>query len=305
MRGKSGSRLSRRRAQLPASWHRSPCGGAAGRFGRRCVRRCRSSLRGGSRRARSRWGTAIRRLRAGRLNGRSSKRSRMSNVCRSSSARCSTRAWTSPAARRGTSGRKLLVGEARTVPAHVFGQSRGARRRSDGAESLGGLGVDDPDVGEPVLKRCVEEQLAPAALRVRAESGELLATGAHGAGIESECAPADADRPEEEAVAGERCVQTARAFRERGEARISRGEPDAGTHGGDIVEVVPGALELEQDGPCTGELGGRTRGRAPPRKPGRRRLRWRRRRRRRRARRTAIPPAREKPSAARSRPRCL
>ena len=59
-------------------------------------------------------------------------------------------------------------------------------------------------------------------------------------------------------MAGERCVQTARAFRQRGEARISRGEPHAGTHGGDIVEVVPGALQLEQDGPCTGQFGSRT-----------------------------------------------
>ena len=84
-------------------------------------------------------------------------------------------------------------------------------------------------------------------------------------------------------MAGELGVEPARALGERGEAGVAGGEADAGADGGDVVEVAPDPLELEQDRAGAGELGGRLAGRAPPRRRGRRRRRSRPRRRRRRA----------------------
>ena len=122
----------------------------------------------------------------------------------------------------GDDGREALVGEARTVLAHVVGEAGGASGRPDGAEPLGVLGADDPDAGEPVLERRVEEQLAPAASRVCAERGQLVARGAHGRGVQSERAAADADRAEQEAVTGELRVQPPRALGERRESSHCR-----------------------------------------------------------------------------------
>ena len=115
--------------------------------------------------------TPIVALRAAGLGGGRARRagragaSSRSNVCRSSSARCSSRAWTSPAARSGDDRLEAVVGEARAASrATSSATPGGARRRPDGAEARGVVGVDDADVGQPVLERGVEEQLAPAAL---------------------------------------------------------------------------------------------------------------------------------------------
>ncbi len=90
-------------------------------------------------------------------------------------------------------------------------------------------------------------------------------------------------------MAGERRVEPARALGERGEAVVPAAKPTPGADGGDVVEVAPHALELEQDRPCAGERLGRVQARAPPRRRARRRRRSRRRRPRRRARRSAQP----------------
>ena len=71
-----------------------------------------------------------------------------------------------------------------------------------------------------------------------------------------ELAAADADRVEEEAVSGQDGVQPARALGERCEAVVAGGEADAGADRGDVVQVAPGPLELEQDRADAAELGG-------------------------------------------------
>ena len=52
-------------------------------------------------------------------------------------------------------------------------------------------------------------------------------------------------------------VQAPRALDERGEEGVAGCETDTRADRGDVVQVVPGALELEQDRPDTGQLGGR------------------------------------------------
>ena len=146
----------------------------------------------------------------------------MSKVCRSSSARCSTRAWTSPAARRGTIGVEAAVCQARALLADVLGEPGGARGGPDRAEPLRVGGGDDADVGEAVLERCVEEQLAPGARRIGPERGELLARAADCVAIQRELAAADADRAEEEAVTAQRRVEPPGALGQSCEASCCR-----------------------------------------------------------------------------------
>ena len=146
------------------------------------------------------------------------------------------------------------------------------------------------DVGQPVLERGVEERArarrAPSPSRSAASSARAALDGR---ASRSSSLPPTLTVPKRKRWPVSARVQAAGALRQRGEARVAGREPDAGADGGDVVEVVPGALELEQDRSCTGQLGGRPRGRAPPRRRGRRRRRWQRRRRRTRARRTPCP----------------
>src|SRR5207245_1087151 len=58
---------------------------------------------------------------------------------------------------------EAVVREPAARAAHVLGDPARARCRADGAERASVLRRDDPDVGEPVLERRVEEQLTPAA----------------------------------------------------------------------------------------------------------------------------------------------
>ena len=53
---------------------------------------------------------------------------------------------------------------------------------------------------------------------------------------------------------GQDVVQPARALRQRGEAVVAGGEADAGADGGNVVQVVPDTLQLEQDRPGAPEI---------------------------------------------------
>ena len=91
----------------------------------------------------------------------------------------------------------------------------------------------------------------------RRSARELVASRAHGLASSSSVAAADADRPEEEPVPGELGVEPPRALGERREAVVAGREPDPGADRGDVVEVAPDALELEQDRARASELRGR------------------------------------------------
>ena len=125
----------------------------------------------------------------------------------------------------------------------------------DSSEPLRVGDGDEADVGEAVLERRVEEQFPPGAGRVCAECGENLARRLDYPGIERELASADADRVEEEAVTAERRVEAPCALGQRRERHVAGCEADTGAHRRDVVEVVPGALELEQDRAGAGQFG--------------------------------------------------
>jgi hypothetical protein len=55
-------------------------------------------------------------------------------------------------------------------------------------------------------------------------------------------------------VARQGGVDTASALDEPGEAVVAGCKPDAGAHGGDVIEMAPGPLQLEQDRPHPSEL---------------------------------------------------
>ena len=97
-------------------------------------------------------------------------------------------------------------------------------------------------------------QLAPAAQRVLAQRFQLGARVDGRPRRRAELAAADADAAEEEAVARERGVQPARALGQRREPAVARGEAAPGADGGDVVQVAPHPLELEQDRPGAREL---------------------------------------------------
>ncbi len=96
----------------------------------------------------------------------------------------------------------------------------------------------------------------PRARRLPADLRQRLAGVGDGGVVELERAAPDCDRPEQEPMAREACVQPARVVDEGGEAARAGGEADAGADRADVVEGVPDALELEQDRPRAGELRG-------------------------------------------------
>jgi len=93
----------------------------------------------------------------------------------------------------------------------------------------------------------IEAQLAPTAARLGPERRYLVGRGTHVVAVEGDLAAADLDRPEQEAVACEPGVEPAGALGERGKVIVAGGEADAGADRGEVVEVAPQALELEQD----------------------------------------------------------
>src|SRR5690349_8867415 len=64
---------------------------------------------------------------------------------------------------------------------------------------------------------------------------------------EGERTPSNCDRVEEEAVACELCVEPTRVLGEAGEAIVAGGEADTGADRGDVVQMAPKTLQLEQD----------------------------------------------------------
>ena len=93
--------------------------------------------------------------------------------------------------------------------------------------------------------------------RLLGERSELVPRRARLVGIEREPALPDRDRAEQEPVARQRLVESPGALGQGGEERVPGGETHPGTDGGDVVEVVPDALELEQDRACASEVGRR------------------------------------------------
>ena len=131
------------------------------------------------------------------------------------------------------------------------------RGRPDGAEPLDVRRAHHTDVRETILEGGVELELAPAADRVAADRGELLARRACLSRIEVERAPADRDGAEEEPVPGQVGVEPPSALGERGKQGVPCGEADTCADGRDVVQVAPDPLELQQERACSGELGGR------------------------------------------------
>ena len=203
-----------------------------------------------------------RRLGGGRArSGRSSRRvEQRRRSASSSSARCSSRACTSPAARSGTTGSKPVVGEPRAASR---ARRRRARRRARPARPrrarAASAAVTTPMSGRRSWNERVEEELAPAARdvgsRCAASSSRAVAD------VRRRRARARCRRrgrvPNRKRWPVSARVQPARALGERGEAAVAGGEADAGADGGDVVEVAPDPLELEQDRARARELGGR------------------------------------------------
>ena len=181
----------------------------------------------------------------------------MSNVCSSSSARCSKRARTSPAARLGTTGSKPSY-DSRSLPTRASSASPAARAGGPTAPSRSAAAaLTTPISGS----RSWKDALKSSSRQLRAERCskrcDLLARRTDGVRVESERAPSDTDGAEEEAVARQEGVEAARAFGQRGEAVVAGGQPDPGAHGGDVVQMAPHPLELQQDRASAGELGSR------------------------------------------------
>src|SRR5205085_10989297 len=103
---------------------------------------------------------------------------------------------------------EAIVREPRTGGAHVLGDAGRAGGRTDGSEPDGVVRGDDADVGEPVLERRVEDELAPSGARRGAKAVDFRARCAGLFRVQREGASADADGSEQEAVTGERRVES-------------------------------------------------------------------------------------------------
>src|SRR5581483_1805728 len=154
-------------------------------------------------------------------------------------------------------GLEAVVGQSVGGCADVLGDAAGSGGGSDRAEGEGVLARNDADVGEPVLEGAVEEELAPGASRLGLDPLELCAGCDDRVPLDRERAAGDGDRAEEEAVPGQRGVEPPRALGQRGEAVVPGRESDAGADRGDVVEVAPDPLQLQQDRADASELGRR------------------------------------------------
>ena len=168
--------------------------------GRRRARRRSSSRRAGSRPGRRRCArsapSAARRRRA--RSGRRAGRRAASNDCAQLERALLEPRLDVAGGALGDDRLEAVVGEPGRGCAHVLGERRrrarpGPTRRARRASSA----VDDADVGQPVLERGVEEQLAPAALarsaRIAASSSRAART-ASASSVELAAADADACR---------------------------------------------------------------------------------------------------------------
>ena len=280
MSGKSGRRLSGRgvgdgrpvRVRAGAQAERA-------RSGRRRARRRRWSRRAGSRRGRCRsarsLAAAARRSRVARA-GRAARRGGRTHCQQLERALLEPGLHVARRRARSTAGSKPLVGEARAGRADVLGDPGGARGRADGAERArrprrSTTPMSGSRSWNDALKRS-SRQPRDASARIARELRR--APRATVAASRSRSLPPTATDAEEEAVAGR-----ARAFSRRARSvsaakrLLPAARPTPAQIGGDVVEVAPDALELEQDRPRARELRRSARARAPPRRRARRRRR--------------------------------
>ena len=206
--------------------------------------------------------------------GRRAGASRRSNVCRSSSARCSSRAWTSPAARVGhdrlEARRRRAAGCSRGRPRRARPRARPARRRRGARASSAST---TPMSRQPVLERGVEEELAPGARRRPSRSAaSSVARAAHGVARRASSA-----LPPTRTVPNRKRWPVSAALSRRARSvsaangLLPAAKPTPAQTAAMSLRWFQMPLELEQDRARAGELGGRRRARAPPRRPARRR----------------------------------
>ena len=165
-------------ARRPASSRTSRCAAEAARRDRRAARRRSSSRRAGSRpgRPRSRAPRAPAPLRPARPGRRAARRGaeRLQELERALLEPRLHVARRAHAARRARIPRRRAGSSSRARPPRA-GRARGG---PDRAEPLDVGRGHDADLGQAILERRVEEQLAPHALGVRANRGDLRACAA-------------------------------------------------------------------------------------------------------------------------------
>ena len=102
--------------------------------------------------------------------------------------------------------------------------------------------------------RSVESEIAPSAPRIRRSRSRPPGRRGSIASPELETATPDSTHAEQEAVAGDLRIQPARVLAQRREALVACGEAGAGADRGDVVEVAPEPLELEQERASAADL---------------------------------------------------
>ena len=219
-------------------------------------------------------GVAAGRQRAG-ASGRDRSSSSRARVWRSSSSRWSTRARTSPMAREPSAGLEPVVGQPALLRgARVLGDAACPRGGADGPERDGIGRAEHADSRQAILEGGVEEQRPPGARSIGSDARERLAGGGALTLVELQPALADVHAVEQQAMARELGVEATRILAEGGEALVPGRHPHAGADRGDVVQVAPEALELEQDRARSRGLGIGSEARAAARRRGRRRRGW-------------------------------
>ena len=190
----------------------------------------------------------------------------------SSSARCSSRAWTSPAARSGRDRLEAVVGEPGLVARASSASAGGAGGRADRAERARVVGGDDADVGQPVLERGVEEQLAPAALRVVADAPRAPRVRPRRRSRRaSSSLPPTRTLPKRKRWPVSARVQPAGALGQRGEPVVAGGEPARRRRRRRCRSGGSTRARARAGSSARGRAPASARGRAPPRRRARRR----------------------------------
>ena len=223
----------------------------------RCARRCSSSRRAGSRRGRCR--SAAPALPASRPRARCGRRAgaragRTSARARARAARIvPARRLLRVPARPARSRHRRVAGCRRGRRPRARQRARPARpRRAERAAAASTTPMSGSLSWKERLKRTRASRSAP---RLQAQPTSPAAARAS-----SRCAVSVASRrrwiaAEEETVTCELGVESARALGERSEVIVSGGKADACADRGEVVEMAPHALELEQDRAHARELG--------------------------------------------------
>ena len=257
----------RRRARARASSRRSRCADAAGATRRRLARRRRSSRRAGSRcgaTARPRGGR--RRCRRPGTSGAASRSSSRSKVWRSSSVAL-LEARADVAGRRGRSRRREAVVGEPAVAGRCARRRRCRRARAAGPTAPSAAASSRAERRRRPTRRSWNDALnassRQAAARLALAAGDRVARASESvarrarARLRRRATLSNRKRWPASAV-----VEPARVLAERREALVAGGEADAGADRGDVVEVAPEPLELEQERAGAARPRGRAAGRA-------------------------------------------